>query len=74
MLVAPMLNGVVEIDEDGPEDGETEEKREDFAASGGVETPHSFRAVTLAEAVLVSGARATLAGAVEMQALRRALR
>ncbi|MGC1105428.1 MAG: hypothetical protein WA876_02730 [Candidatus Acidiferrales bacterium] len=31
--MAPMLNGVVEIDEDGPEDGETEEKREDFAGA-----------------------------------------
>ncbi|MGB6484963.1 MAG: hypothetical protein WBE86_15875 [Candidatus Acidiferrales bacterium] len=61
MLAAPMLDGVVEVDEDGPEDGGAKEKREDLAASGDVETPHSFRAVSLAEAVLVSGAWATLA-------------
>lgn len=69
-LAAPMLNGVVEVDEDGPEDGGAEEKREDFAAGGGVEAPGGVGAVKVAETVFVGGARATLAGVAEVQALR----
>ncbi len=69
--MAPMLDGVVEVDENGPEDGGAEEKREDFAAGGGVETPGGVRAVKLAEAVFVGGTRATLAGVAEVETLGR---
>lgn len=74
MLVAQTLEGVPEVDENGPEDGGAEKDGEEAPARGGVEARDGVRAVKFAEAVFEGGALAAFAGAAEMQALRRGVR
>ncbi len=70
-LVAQMPNRTVEVDEDGPKDGGAEKDGEETAARSGVEAPDGVAAVEFAEAVFEGGALAPLAGAAQMQTLRR---
>lgn len=50
-----VVEGVEEIEEDGPEDGGGEENGGDFAARGKGEAPSGVRAVAFAEAVFEGG-------------------
>jgi hypothetical protein len=59
-----VVEGVVEVEEDGPKDGGGEENGGDFAAGGESETPGGVRAVEFAEAVFEGGTRAAFAGGV----------
>jgi hypothetical protein len=65
-----MLDGVPEVDEDGPEDGSAEKDGEEAPACGAVEARDGVRAVKFAEAVFEGRALAAFAGAAEMQTLR----
>lgn len=65
-----MVEGAVEVEEDGPEDGCGEEDGGEFAAGSECELRGGVRAVAFAEAVFASGAPAALAGGAEVQALR----
>lgn len=66
------MEGVVKVDEDGPEHSSGEEHGENSAASGDVEAPSGVRAVAFAEAILQGRTQTTLAGTSEMEALRYA--
>jgi hypothetical protein len=72
-LQSSAVQGVVEVEEDGPEDGGGEENGGDFAACGEGEAPSGVRAVAFAEAVFEGGTRAALAGGVQVKALRGGL-
>ena len=67
------MEGVVEVDEDGPEDGEGEEDGGDFAAGRAGELRGGVWAVAFTETVFESGAGAAVAGASEVKALRERL-
>jgi hypothetical protein len=65
-----VVEGAVEVEENGPEDGGGEENGGDFAACGEGEAPSGVRAVAFAEAVFEGGTRAAFAGGVQVKALR----
>jgi hypothetical protein len=67
-----VVEGVVEVDEDGPQHSSSEEHSENSAARSNIEAPSSVGRVTLAEAVFQSRTQTAFAGAAEMEALRGA--
>lgn len=70
IVLSLAVEGAVEVEEDGPEDGCGEEDGGEFAAGSECELRGGVRAVEFAEAVFASGAPAALAGGAEVQALR----
>lgn len=68
-----VVEGAVEVEEDGPEDGCGEEDGGDFAAGGEGELRRGVGAVAFAETAIERTAGATVAGASEVEALRSRL-
>lgn len=65
---------MVEVEEDGPENGDGEEDGGDFAAGGEGELRRGIGAVAFTEAVFERGAGAAVARAPEVKALRKHFR
>lgn len=64
---------MIQVEDDGPEDGGGEENRENLALSSEDEAGGTVWAVEFAEAVFECGAPTAFAGSVQIQALRSAV-